>query len=255
MSVSNNLELVQPTDTQTNKMAVVSTALSQLERAVSDVLELDVTAGGNFELPYDDTDDLSDRTALRMVYLHIVGTPSSAVTVYHPDKRHLFYVQNSTDMAVTVRTVTHNGFVIGAGNGNVLLATETEMLRLLGSQSSIHKDFVVNYWGRPGPAERLATLLVNRPCRIPTSWNGSVGRCGVNPTVEQTIVVSSNGTPIINITVSTAGVFSFARASGSGPILLNVGDVLTFDAPATMDATFSEVQLALGSTSSILSGD
>lgn len=129
MSVSALLELYLLTESQSAKATAANTAIGALEKAVSDMYVL-TTADTSVDIPFDDTNDLSSRTALRFVYLVLDTGASGAFDVVHPDNRHLFYCLNSSGYTATIKCSGSTGVEIAYGEGAFLYCDGSEIVQL-----------------------------------------------------------------------------------------------------------------------------
>jgi hypothetical protein len=68
----------------------------------------------------------------------------------------------------------------------------------------------------------------------------SFGGIITNPTSTFVATINKNGTAVGTMTISTAGIFSFATTGGLS-VTYNPGDVMTVVAPASADATASDM--------------
>jgi hypothetical protein len=91
--------------------------------------------------------------------------------------------------------------------------------------------------GIPTAGQTLFRIEMVRAVTLPINLTGSRAVCLTAPTAAVTLPIKQNGTSIgsINFAASaTVGTFTFAAQ-----VILNAGDVLELDAPATADATFA----------------
>ncbi len=109
-------------------------------------------------------------------------------------------------------------------------------------------DILVGFKTVPTTAQVLETLMVGRTLNFPANFAGSLGKIGVNPTASFVISVQDDGVEIGTVTISAAGVFTFATTSGTAKVVA-IGSELTFVAPATVDATANNATMTfLGTT-------
>lgn len=104
------------------------------------------------------------------------------------------------------------------------------------------------------PLQPLASqnvLIYTAPSALTLPGNfaspNAYGSVGTNPTATATYTVKKNGSSIGTITISTAGVFTFATTSGA-PITLAAGDRFTVTAPSSVDPTLADVSFTLVGT-------
>lgn len=92
--------------------------------------------------------------------------------------------------------------------------------------------------------EILTDHAVVRACAIAANFAGSVCSVGTNPAASFVLTVTKNGAAAGTITISTAGVVTFA-STGGAPIALAVGDVVTVTGPAVADASIARLRYTL----------
>lgn len=88
--------------------------------------------------------------------------------------------------------------------------------------------------GKPAAAEAILTFPVTTPFTMAAT--GHSGTCTANPTATANLPVKKNGTTVGTLQVSTSGVLSLVGFSSTA---FAAGDILTVEAPATQDATYS----------------
>lgn len=120
MAVSPRLELLQLTEAQAQKASAVNIAVDGLSRALADNYVLDTsnaaTVSYSYALPYDNSNDLSVRTALRFIVLEVLAGSDAPVTVIHPNSRHFFYAINSMNQSLRLVTPTNPAAVTVPAN-------------------------------------------------------------------------------------------------------------------------------------------
>lgn len=103
-----------------------------------------------------------------------------------------------------------------------------------GGASPYHIRFGFN--AIPTTAKVLDTIPLPEEVTLPANMTGSVGIIGTLPTATFVIDVKDDGTTIGTISISAAGVFTFATTSGTAKVIA-AGSILTFVAPVTVDTT------------------
>ena len=96
----------------------------------------------------------------------------------------------------------------------------------------------------PASDEVLDTIPIGRTLVLPANLTGSVGVVGTNPTASFVISIQDDTVEIGTITVATDGTFTFATTSGTEKTVA-AGSILTFDAPATADATIADLSVTI----------
>lgn len=108
-------------------------------------------------------------------------------------------------------------------------------------------DLRLGFSATPASNQVLDTILIGRDLTLPANLAGSLGSIGTNPTASFVISVQDDAVEIATITIGTDGSFTFATTGGTAK-LVATGSVLTFVAPATVDATAANaVMTILGS--------
>jgi hypothetical protein len=131
-----------------------------------------------------------------------------------------------------------NAIVEDLGGGAVRITA-------LGSGADSEADIGLFFPGGPPLTNQLlAKYIPARAMTLPGNLVGSVGHVGTNPTASFVMVVSVGGSSVGTITVSTAGVFTFATTAGA-PVAVLAGDEIEIEAPAGTDATVADIALTL----------
>jgi hypothetical protein len=95
--------------------------------------------------------------------------------------------------------------------------------------------------------EVLLDHPVIRAFTIAANFAGSYASVGTNPAATFILTVLKNGSSIGTITISTSGVATFATVSGLAYSFVP-GDLLTVQAPSTVDASVARVRFTLKGT-------
>lgn len=106
--------------------------------------------------------------------------------------------------------------------------------------------------GKPTAGQLVCIYTAGAAMTFPANFAtpDSCASLGVNPTATATYSVYKNTSTLVGtITVSSAGVFTFATTGGA-PFSLNARDRLTIVAPGSQDATLSDVGITLVGTRS-----
>lgn len=251
MSVSDALELLQVTETQASKVAAINTAFSQMEDVISGKYTLNTSSatsiGDVINLPYDNSGDLTDRTALRFIYLELASGATADFKVIHPTKPHMFFVRNNT-----LHTATFGAggdeVQVQANTGQIVYCDGTNFALLLTDTRAVANDFDIQYWGTPGPSEVMADILVARATTITDDLTGTVGRVGSNPTGgDYVISVYDNFDKFGEITINTSGQFTFAHTV-SGNRVIAAGARLRLVGDASEDLNIKDFQITIPAT-------
>lgn len=250
MSVSTDLEILQVTETQASKVTAMNTAFSQMEKVISGKYALNTdsatSSGDIITLPYDDSGDLTDRTALRFIYLELVAGATADFKVVHPAKPHMFFVRNNT---LYVATFAAGGTTVQVQpqTGQILYCDGNDFFLLMEDTRMVSNDFDIQYWGTPGPSEVIADIIVARDTTIIDNMTGAVGRAANNPASTYVIDVYDSGTKFGEISISAIGAFNFSHTV-SGDRVISAGDRLRLVGNAVEDPDISGIQIAIPAT-------
>lgn len=242
MAVSSLLEILMISESQTQKATAISTALAQMEAVIAASYELNTdaatTVGYDLVIPFDDSNDLSSRTALRFIYLTLLDGATQNFDVIHPNNNHLFIVNNETTETATIKTLAGTGVVMDPGQVKLVYCDGVNVIDVSAALSIstvvAPNDIDVIVFGAPEPSEVLARFVMARETTFPDNFAGSVGACGTNPATGCTFTIRRNGSSIGSVTVNSTGVFSFTT-TGSGSMVFAVNDEITVEADSDPD--------------------
>lgn len=260
MSVSRILEIPQITEAQANKATAFNEGMSMMERALADRFALNTSsvinlATSTLALPYDGTDDLGNRDALRFIYLDILAGASRFFTVQLPDNPHLFFCKNNTPHSVTIKTATGAGAVILANTSQIIYCDGEDTTALLAGGGTVVNaaDLQLSYFGRPAADEVLLSYTSARDITFPADLTGTVGYVTENPAAAYTVrlvarsVATMQRVNFATLTVSTAGTYLMATIDNE-PYTVPAGRVIMLEAPDYQDATLLDLQFAIPAT-------
>lgn len=100
-------------------------------------------------------------------------------------------------------------------------------------------DVPFGWDGAPSGGKVMARRTFARKIELPVNFSGAVGSIDVLPTATFDIDVMVNAVLVGNVSISTAGVFSFSTV-GAAKVVLLAGDRLTIKAPITADDTAAD---------------
>lgn len=246
MSVSAILELLQVTETQSEKMTAFNTVMEQMEKIMADTYTVStITGETNYTLPYDNTSDLSDRRALRFIRLMLVGSADATFNVLHPRNKHMFFVRNDTTQ---IARFDAGGATVDVqpGSGQVLYCDGNDFFLLLNDTARSAADFSIQYWGKPAASEILADMLVARQTFLLDDFAGARGIAGVAPAVSPYVIDVLVNASVVGTVSITGSTFTFATTGGA--VTVDPGERLILRAPATEDANFSDIRIVLPAT-------
>lgn len=111
-----------------------------------------------------------------------------------------------------------------------------------GPQGPSVYDVMLSWIGRPIASELLARVEVATAFTIPSGCTGAQASVGTNPTATATVTFKKNGFDAGSVAFATNGTPTFTCAA---PIALAAGDLLSFHAQASADATLADLSITL----------
>lgn len=234
MTVSSVLEIPLLTEAMAQKSVAANMALQALEKAIAGVLDVDTSAVTyvNYEVvvPFDETNDLSSRLALRAIYYRLTAGAGFNFRAIHPNNQHLFIVENLTAYNANVRVLIGGTNVdVPPGAIYLLYCDGANVKRINFSVPNLTQahDFDCYFWGAPATSQTIARLLVGRQTTFPANFAGSIGKVGVPPVSTRTLTVRADSGPDIGYIsiAATTGVVTFSTLSGVAKTIF-VGDHL-----------------------------
>lgn len=133
-------------------------------------------------------------------------------------------------------------FVTGTGWTDPISAAE--IATLYNGYKNAHYDIRFGFVETPGDAEVIDTIPIVREVTLPADMAGSIGTIGTNPAASFVMSVKDDAVEIGTITVSDAGVFTFATDSAEAKVIA-AGSILTIEGPATADTTAEDLSVTL----------
>lgn len=251
MTVSTNLEIPQLTDAQTEKAVATNTALKAMEDAITHtctVATTSITTTGLYvTLPYDNSNDLSDREGLHAIRVVLSAGATQNFGVYHPANPHLFIaVNNTTKVATFSVNGTGTTYALPAGATHLLYCDGTDFTRINFTISQLQQayDFDFDYYGNPGTAStKFLEKLSSRTVTFAADFDGSFGRVDVNPAATETYDVYENNTQIGTVSVTTSGLVQFATLGHGIKNVPSGGTLNVRTQSGTPDATISGLHI------------
>ncbi len=255
MPVSTNLEIYQILESQAAKATAANTAIGAVEKAMSDEYNLDTSSatapGTDLTLPYDNTNDLSDRTALRFIQLTLDAGATATFNVIHPPNRHMFFCTNNTSQTATLKCTGQTGVTIANGASGLFYCNGTDVaeidMSVGGGGVSFPTELQMNYYGSPPATTVIAKFIIADPIDFAANFAGSVGNVPVNPGAQYDIDVQDDGGSIGTISISSGGVFTFTTTGGTSKNAAS-GSIITLVSDATPDGALTEIHVALRGT-------
>lgn len=256
MPVSEILEIPVLSESMAQKTIAVNMALLAMEQAIAGKLVVQTddatTSGYDLIIPFDDTNDLTGREALRAIFYELVAGATAAFDLWHPANPHLFVIKNGTAYTVTVK-------VTGTGGASVSVPASSTYLLYCDGTNMVKMDFTLNnltqaydhhiaFWGMPDDAQVMARFLIARDTIFAANFAGSIGKVAVAPVFSRTFTVKDDAVTIGTITVDDAGDVSFATSGGSAKTVER-GSVLTIvNQAGAPDTLMTDIELVLAAT-------
>lgn len=232
--MSNNLDLDQLTESQTNKATSVNTAHGQVDAAITENLSCDFTSG-NVTLT---------NTQFRRAISFTAANLSVARDLTVPAIKKFFFVSNAA--GTNVLSVKCGSTTVNLAAGEVAsFFTDGTTNGLVYVANSAARPFDIGgfFVGVPGADEVLLRYVFTRAVSFPTSLTGSQGYANTTATAQTDLDVKKNGVSAgtIRFPASTAAA-TFVAAS---PISFAAGDRMEIIAPNTPDATLADFMFTL----------
>jgi hypothetical protein len=231
---SPNLAVTHVAAAQNQKEVTINDAIDALDRALTETLALDCSAGGVIAVGAGQM-----RRNLRLV---LEGAPSAAFTVELAAVRRPVLIRNASGRSATLRNPGGQAVVELAPDRHLLVYSTGANLWAVGSPDPSPRayDFGMLETGSPAPGAVMGKVVIPRAVAIPAQFAGSAGHVDVPPQgspweISITRNSAQPGTAAIGtVRIDTAGALAFATAGGS-PVALSAGDVIRFIADAEGD--------------------
>ncbi len=234
--MSNNLNIVQMTTSQAQKETTHNDANAQLDAAITETYDADVSAG-NVTLS-----SAQFRGAVRFL---VEGAATSGRELILPAVKHMFLVTadvgNTDPITVVKGTTTFDldpddtaiFYTDGTADGLVQVAGGG------GGGFNVATTFI----GQPGPADTLCLYVFTESVEFPAGLTDSQAVCVVDPAGAVTLAIKKNGAGVgtVNFAMgATTATFTMASDQTFAP-----GDIMIIEAPNPADADFEDVAITL----------
>ncbi|MFZ3582172.1 hypothetical protein ACOI1H_08395 [Loktanella sp. DJP18] len=235
---SPNLAAPHVAAAQNQKEVTINDATDALDLAMTASLNVDCTAGGSILV--------TAPQARRNVRLALTGTPAADVILVLPAVPRLLLIRNTTSRQVSVKNATGATAALAPGSESVFYSSGSgvTVAGLSTAADAQVYDFGMLTFPTPGASETLGKIIISRAVILPANLEGAVGHVDVNPADPFAIDLTRNGFSAGNITISTAGTFTFTTPGGSS-VVLAAGDVVRFVAPSVADTTIAGIAVTL----------
>jgi hypothetical protein len=232
---SPNLAIAHVAASQNQKEVTINDAIDALDRAMTDTLALDLSAGSLA---------LTAAQLRAAMVLHPMGALAGPGAVLVPQIRRVFALVN-TDSAFTI-TVERGALaiVVQPGENALLICDGTaDGLFRVGPGTPVY-DFGMVTGTSPGAGEVLGKVVIPRPLLIPPDLAGSAVHVDTAPDNDFAIAMTRNGAAVASITVHADASASLAT-SANAAVAIVAGDVIRFVAPADPDASIAGISLTI----------
>ena len=263
MAVSSILEFLALTEAMSQKATAVNTVVGQIEKAITGELTIDCSAAvdsntDEITIPYDNSNDLSNRDALHHMLFKLTGSPSVAYSVIHPNNEHLFFVRNLSGQDATFRTAENALPSVTLANGAIAILYcdgdgILDMSSTFGSGATSNLlmpyDFHFSMFGKQVTGSQvIGYAIAGRDVNFPADLTTSQVVVGTNPTASTVqFDVKDDGTVIGNFIVADDGTVSMSTVDNTAKSV-DAGSVVTLEGPSSVDATLADVHVALVGT-------
>jgi hypothetical protein len=232
---SPNLAIAHVAASQNQKEVTINDSFDALDRAMTDTLALDLSAGS-----------LALTAAqLRSAFvLHPMGALTGPTAILVPQIRRVFALLN-TDAAFAI-TVERGASAIAVepGESALLICDGTaDGLFRVGPSAPVY-DFGMVAGTAPGAGEVLGKVVIPRALLIPADLAGSAVHVDTPPEADFAIALTRNGVSVASITVHADASATLAT-SGNAPVAIAAGDVVRFVAPATPDVSIAGISITI----------
>jgi hypothetical protein len=232
---SPNLAIAHVAASQNQKEVTINDAIDALDRAMTDTLALDLSAGSL---------SLTAAQLRAAMVLHPMGALTGPASILVPQIRRVFALLNTDSaFAITVERGA-SAIVVEPGESAVLICDSSpDGLFWVGSGAPVY-DFGMVAGTAPGANEVLGKVVILRPLLIPADLAGSAIHVDTAPDADFAIAMTRNATAVASITVHD-DVSATLATSANAPVTIAAGDVIRFLAPASPDASISGISLTI----------
>jgi hypothetical protein len=230
--MSTNLNAPALTGGQANPETTVNDAVGAMDAAITELLVVDLTNSVALTAP-------QYRGAIRFSV-----TPAGVgKTLTLQAIKRLVFVTNDSANSITVANGTTN-FALAAGGACMVYTDGTAnglvFWLVTSTTAPVPYDLGLFVPGAPTASQVVLRFNVVRAFTLPVSLTGSVATAGAASAATATFTIKQNGTSIGTIVFSTSATATFTFA---GAVTFAVNDVITVVAPASADATLSDIAI------------
>lgn len=251
MTVSNILEVPLLHEAMAQKTLAVNMALQAMEKAIAGALEIETTAvdgvGIDLPIPFDDTNDLSGRQALRAIFYRLVTGAEYNFDLMHPDNPHLFIIRNDTEVVATLKTLVGGTSVaVPSGATYMVYCDGANMVKMDFTVISIKQvvDFNFAFYGKPTAGQVLGRILVARDTTFNADLSGIRGVFGVNPLTAHTLELWDDGISFATIEIDTFGNLS-CTTNDNSTWTVGAGSVVELRDTSPADLLLEQIEICV----------
>lgn len=236
--MSNNLSLTQLATNQASPEVPLNTAQGQVDAAITEMLDLDVTSG-DFAL--------TNAQYRGNVFFRAINATGGVRNVTIPVvKRGLMIFASDPGNTKLVNLVRGATTIAMQPGGVYVVRTDGSADGLWAYAINEDVDLHVFLPGVMTNGQLCLRRKVTRPFTLPITLVGSFASATANATASTTITLKKNGASIGTIVFALGA--STATFTFVASVSFAVGDVLTIEGPVTADATLANVTLDLYGT-------
>lgn len=251
MAESLILQIPQVAENQNNKYVTINTQVNLLEASTNDILTNAAVGAGPWTL--------TDAQCTQFMVYKASGASAPFNVVFdgvigvggvNAKRVFVFHNADPTHAATVKSSAAGTTVVVPPGGRAHIYQNFHDMIVLARGADTVPYDIGVFLAGLPANGATVWMFKAVRAFTLAGNFAGSQYNNGSNPTATAVFNVNRNGVGIGTISVSTAGVATFATTGGAA-MSIAVGDVLALIAPSPQDATLSNVAITFsGSRSS-----
>lgn len=237
--MSNNLGLDQVAENQANKEVTINTMAGQLDAALTERFQVDVSAGNV---------TVTNLQYRRNASLEIINATTAGRDVTLPAIKRTITIlsasANTQNVNIKRGTTT---IVVAPGQAIIVFSdgTANGLSTIFTSSVAVSKPYDIGTFcsGKPAVSERLLRFNYVRAVTLAASLSGSRVTARVAASAQADFDVKVNGSSIGTIRFAAAGtVATFVSFAGTS---IAVNDILEIVAPASQDATLEDISFTI----------
>jgi hypothetical protein len=255
MASTNLSDILEIDPSQVGKAAAANTAFQSIDAMLNGILTLEANMlTSPFTIPYADGDEPSaSKPALRFVYCKVTGALTAPFTAYMPaGKQRLFIVDNQTtgNQDVTFMVQGQTGVIIPPGTATLCFLNADDVYAPPISLASGTQPYDIGNFidGAPTAGQVIMRFIAARTITFPANFVNNQMKAATAASGTTTFDVNKNGSLVGAAVFAGAGTTATWSTVGGAAVTFNVGDVCTFVAPASPDATLASLVWSFAGT-------